>query len=99
MGNQGPQLIAIEKLLNRIRWDEEFGKARFELGYCDHIEKKIIRVPFEHVHFEKGNHFSFELVDENGETITLPFHRVREVYKDGQLIWKRPESNAGNEVR
>jgi len=29
------------------------------------------------------------LMDVNGELQTIPFHRVREVYKDGNLIWSR----------
>jgi uncharacterized protein (UPF0248 family) len=34
-------------LLNRIRWDQEFGKGDFEIGYEDHIELKVIRVQFQ----------------------------------------------------
>jgi uncharacterized protein (UPF0248 family) len=52
----------IHELLNRIHWDEEFGKGNFELGFLDHVEEKIIR---------------------------LPFHRIKTVYKNGELIWHR----------
>jgi uncharacterized protein (UPF0248 family) len=30
-------------------------------------------------------------VDGEGRIHRVPFHRVREVYKDGQRIWHRPE--------
>ncbi len=82
-------MIPIHELLNKIRWDSEFGKGIFEIGYYDRMEREIIRVSFEKVHLEKGNHATFQLMDLNEELQTIPFHRVREVYKDGDLIWSR----------
>jgi uncharacterized protein (UPF0248 family) len=39
------------------------------------------------------NKFSFHVFDEDGIAHCIPMHRVREVYKDGELIWKRePEA-------
>jgi len=37
---------------------------------------------------EKGNHFSFAICIA-GEVLTIPFHRIREVRKNGECIWKR----------
>ncbi len=82
-------MIPIHELLNKICWDSEFGKGIFEIGYYDRIERKIIRVSFEKILLEKGNHATFQWLDVNGELQTIPFHRVREVYKDGDLIWSR----------
>jgi uncharacterized protein (UPF0248 family) len=82
-------MIPIHELLNKICWDREFGKGIFEIGYYDRMERKIIQVSFEKVLLEKGNHTTFQLMDVNGELQTIPFHRVREVYKDGDLIWSR----------
>jgi uncharacterized protein (UPF0248 family) len=83
-------MIPLRTLLDRIRWDKQFGKGQFEIGYEDHIGQKILRVPLHDVSFEEGNQFSFELRTAGGEVLTIPFHRVREVYKDGILIWSRP---------
>ncbi len=80
----------LREILSKIRWDEEFGKGRFEIGYDDHLEKRIVRIPFEEVVFEEGNPFSFQIRNPEGETVIIPYHRVREVYKDGNLIWQRP---------
>ncbi|MHC4454226.1 MAG: RNA repair domain-containing protein [Planctomycetota bacterium] len=55
----------------------------------DRIEWKIIRVSFEKILLENGNHATFQLMDVNGKLQTIPFHRVRKVYKDGTLIWSR----------
>jgi len=83
-------MISIQSLLNRIRWDAEFGKGHFEIGYYDHVSQKIARVSLQEVRFEEGNRFSFELRTAGGEDQTIPFHRVREVCKEGHLIWSRP---------
>ena len=82
-------MIPIHELLSRIRWDNEFGKGNFEIGYFDHIERKSIRVSFKEMFFQAGNHFSFQLENDEGDMVTVPFHRIREVYKDGLLIWQR----------
>lgn len=83
-------MIPIQDLLNRIRWDKEFGKGAFEIGYIDHISRKIIRTPFQKMRFGEGNSFSFKIEDSEGNLQTIPFHRIREVRKDGALIWSRP---------
>ena len=31
----------------------------------------------------------FQVTDEDGELHNVPFHRVRDVYRDGKLIWHR----------
>ena len=82
-------MVPIRELLDRIRWDPDFGKGRFEIGYEDRAAPGILRVPFESMGFTEGNHFSFQIEDEAGKIRTIPFHRVREVYKDDRLIWQR----------
>ncbi|MHC1729035.1 MAG: DUF504 domain-containing protein [Syntrophobacteraceae bacterium] len=83
-------MIPVKDLLSRIRWDNEFGNRSFEIGYLDHVLQRIIRVPFRDLHFQEGNHFSFRLEDNLGEEMVIPFHRIREIYRDGSLIWQRP---------
>jgi uncharacterized protein (UPF0248 family) len=80
----------IHELLSRIRWDKEFGAARFELGYHDRVDDRILRVPLHEVVFPEDEQGVFELIDDEGRSIRIPFHRVREVWKDGQVIWQRP---------
>ena len=45
-------MTPIHELLNRIRWDEEFGQAEFEIGYYERLEDRIIRVPLREIFFE-----------------------------------------------
>jgi len=79
----------IQRLLNRIRWDPEFGKGHFTIGYLDRVEYRIILIPFKTLHFDAPEHFKFEVIDAFGNASAIPFHRVKKVYKDGTLIWKR----------
>jgi uncharacterized protein (UPF0248 family) len=59
------------------------------LGYYDRVEGKVVQVPLAQVQFEPGEHFSFVVSDPDGYAHEVPFHRVREVRKDGRLIWQR----------
>jgi uncharacterized protein (UPF0248 family) len=82
-------MIPIQDLLHRIQWDPEFGKARFVIGYGDRITGEIVKVPFQHVRFASGEHFTFEALEDDGSVHSVPLHRVREVWRDGVLIWHR----------
>lgn len=81
----------IHELLSRIRWDPEFARGRFQVGYHDRVADQIVLVPFHEIRFPEGE-AAFELLDDEGESQRIPFHRVREVHKDGQVIWQRPPS-------
>ncbi len=85
-------MIPIHELLNRIKWDHEFGQAEFIIGYHDRFEDGVIKVPLKELFFDSEDHFDFELVDDMGTTHTIPLHRIREVYRDGRLIWRRDGS-------
>lgn len=82
-------MIPIQDLLNRIKWDKEFGQGCFEIGYYDRIDHKIIKVQLRQLDFDPDDHFFFKLTDLSEEVCSIPYHRVRQVYKDGQLIWSR----------
>jgi uncharacterized protein (UPF0248 family) len=86
---------AIQELLNRIRWDKDYAKADFKIGYYDRVEKKIIFVPFREIYFDDEDHFGFQVLDDEGLTHSIPLHRVREVYKNGKLIWHRDTVTQG----
>jgi uncharacterized protein (UPF0248 family) len=83
-------MTPIHELLNRIRWDKAFGKGHFAIGYLDRCEGVIRRVALQDVVFPEGEGHVFQIVDDAGQFRRIPFHRVREVHKDGQLIWQRP---------
>ena len=82
-------MIPIDQLLNRIRWDPAFAQGNFELGYFDRVEDRIILVPFRELSFSPEEPHAFRLLDAEGTLHHIPFHRVREVYKNGECIWRR----------
>ena len=82
-------MIPIQTLLNRIRWDREYAKAEFVLGYYDRLAGTMCRVPLRQVFQEPGDHFFVRVADEEGQLTTVPLHRIKEVYRNGELVWKR----------
>ena len=48
-----------------------------------------IRVPMREIFFEPGDHFAFDLYDHGGELHSIPLHRVKQVFRNGELIWHR----------
>ncbi len=80
----------IRKLLSRIRWDRDFGQGSFEIGYLDRVAGEIIRIPFRELVIEPEERESFGVLDAEGVYQRIPFHRVREVYRNGECIWRRP---------
>ncbi len=83
-------MIPIEELLHRIQWDPAFARSAVVIGYYDRLRQTVVRVPFEQVRLMRGHHFSFAVTDEDGSERQVPFHRVREVWRDGESIWRRP---------
>lgn len=87
-------MTPIHQLLSRIRWDKKFGEGRFELGYYDRVAETTRRVALREIMFPPGARRVFEMIDESGQSQRVPYHRVREVYRDGQLVWQRPKATS-----
>lgn len=81
-------MIPVQDILNRIKWDIHF-RGKFQVGYYDRVEDEIIIVPFKELTFPEENHFLFEVEDDNGTVHTIPYHRVRQIFRNGEMIWKR----------
>ena len=82
-------MIPIHQLLSRIRWDHEYGKGRFTIGYWDRVEGRVLHADLREITWDAENPAFFDIVDEEGAGHSIPFHRVREVWRDNELIWKR----------
>ena len=86
-------MISIQDLLHRIRWDPGFAGSAWEIGYLDHIGRRIVRVPLGDVEFEPGDRFALSIADADGVVRSIPLHRVRTVWRDGTAIWQRSPSS------
>jgi uncharacterized protein (UPF0248 family) len=88
------RMIPIHELLSRIRWDPEFAKGEFQLGYYDRAEDRIILVPLKEITFPPESPRTFQLTGIEGQVHRIPFHRVREVYRDSKRVWHRGAASA-----
>lgn len=79
----------IQDILHRILWDTDFGNAHFTIGYHDRVWQRVVRISFERIVMEKGQHFSFDLIGRDGVARMIPYHRVREVLRNGEVVWQR----------
>ncbi|HRH81103.1 MAG TPA: DUF504 domain-containing protein [Thiobacillaceae bacterium] len=82
-------MIPIHELLARIRWDEHFAGGRFVIGYWDRVAGRILYADLREIAWDADNPSLFDLLDEDGVSHSIPFHRVREVWRDGERIWRR----------
>ena len=82
-------MIPIHALLSRLRWDREFAKGRWEIAYLDRKLLGLVRVPFEAVRTQAHIGFVFDIVDEGGVERSIPYHRIRQVWHDGKVVWAR----------
>lgn len=82
-------MLPIHELLARIRWDRQFGRGEFAVGYLDRVAGGIVVVPFASIRFPEGERFAFEVSDDEGVVHSIPYHRVRQVLRDGEIIWQR----------
>jgi uncharacterized protein (UPF0248 family) len=82
-------MTPIQDILHRIVWDPAFGTGSFVIGYRDRLRERIVRIPFERVVLGEGSRFSFDVVGRDGVARMIPYHRVREVLRDGKVIWRR----------
>jgi uncharacterized protein (UPF0248 family) len=78
----------IHELLSKIRWDRNF-KGEFEIAFDDHMQPELQRVPVTDMRFDATDRSTFRAFDHEGNLVSIPFHRIRKVYRDGQLIWSR----------
>ena len=82
-------MMPIHELLSRIRWDRAFAQGEFIIGYYDRIKARTIKVSLRAISYDEDDRFTFQVTNDNGELHNVPFHRVRDVYRDGKLIWHR----------
>jgi uncharacterized protein (UPF0248 family) len=82
-------LIPIHQLLSRVRWDREFGRGHFAIGYYDRVGNEIVRIPLSEIIFSRDDRDSIGVMDHDGIIRSVPLHRIREVYRNSELIWHR----------
>ncbi len=78
-------MIPIRDLQNKIRWDKKENPEDYSKGYWDNKDKKLIFIKFNEIKKIEG---SFLLLNREEETY-IPMHRIKEVKKNGIVVWNR----------
>ncbi len=77
--------IYIGDLLNRIKWDKNIKLEEYTIAYFDSVAGKNFEVPFKNI-IKEGN---FMTIGVGRNKISIPLHRIRQVKRNGKLIWDR----------
>lgn len=82
-------MTPIHEMLARIRWDPDFARARFTVGYWDRVAGEVLRIDLRDASRDADNPSFLDLIDAEGVVHEVPLHRVREIWRNGVLIWRR----------
>ena len=85
-------MLPIHKVLARIRWDEDFGYGDFVIGYEDRFTPQVIYVQLDKTELRDDRDTSVRIINGEGERVSIPLHRIKEVRRNGETIWRRPAS-------
>ena len=79
-------MTPIKDLLNKIKWDKAENPADYSAHYLDRISEKLIKIDFNQIKRVEG---TFLVLYRGEEEVNVPLHRIREVRKKGDIVWKR----------
>ena len=79
-------MIPIKDFLNKIKWDKNLNAEDFAVYYLDNISKKLVELKFKDILRVEGN---FMVIFKEDEETFIPLHRIREVRRKEELVWKR----------
>lgn len=82
-------MVPIQDILHRIVRDPAFGAGDFVVGYRDRKWRRTVRIPFRRIVLGEGHGFAFDVVGADGGARMIPCHHVREVLRDGKVVWRR----------
>ena len=81
---KGAPRKTIKDIITRIWYDPNERKEDYKLVYIDLGKPATLACTA--IKRLEGN---FMIVQRNGEEAEIPLHRVRQVVKKGELVWKR----------
>jgi len=76
----------IKNLLNKIKWDKRENPEHYSIHYFDRISRKLIKLDYIDIKRFEDN---FIIIERNIEEVNIPMHRIREVRKNNEIVWKR----------
>jgi len=77
---------SIIDLINKIKWDAKEDPKDYTLAYQDRVLKTLIEIPYTKIKRLEG---TFMIIEKDGEETNIPTHRIKQVKKNGKVIWQR----------
>lgn len=73
-----------KEVLDKIKWDAKEDAAKYVIAYKDF--ESLSEIKFTDI---KKIDEGFMIVNINGKETNIPLHRIREIKKDGEIVWQR----------
>ena len=79
-------MISIIDLLNKIKWDKKEKSEDYEIIYFDRILGKQMTIHYTKIQALEN---PFMVLKDKAKEVKIPLHRIQEVKKQNETIWKR----------
>ncbi|HLC19882.1 MAG TPA: DUF504 domain-containing protein [Candidatus Nanoarchaeia archaeon] len=79
-------MMPIHELISKIKWDPNEKPADYFLSYYDRILKSLIEFRFDDIASIED---SFIQLYKEDKLLSIPFHRIKQIKKDGKIVWER----------
>lgn len=75
----------IQDILNKIKWTGE-DAGKYTLGIYDRVKDAIFEIKMKDI--IALDKISMN-IHQNNKEVDIPFHRIRKVWKNNELVWER----------
>lgn len=76
----------LKELISKIKFDKRENPADYDFFYLDRINHKKVKINFKDILRVEGEMF---VIEKNNFETEIPLHRIRQVTKNGEIIWQR----------
>ncbi len=79
-------MMHVREVLNKIKCDKKENPELYKIYYYDRVLDKLIEIDYKDI---KDIDKNFITIMKNNKETEIPMHRIKEVRKQGKLIWSR----------
>ena len=86
MDTKGPRRMTAMEALHKLTWDESYKGMSVEVGYYDRVSDGLKYIALVDMDISDKMHF---VITVDGRDSRVPYHRLREMRLDGEMVWSR----------
>ena len=79
-------MITIKDYINKIKWGPKEKKEDYRFYYIDRVNNELKEIRFLDIKDIEGG---FMIIHGRYEDVEIPLHRIREVKRNGIVVWRR----------